>query len=241
MNNDLFTKIDNFLNNKVSLPKIDPNNIDDTYKYIEYRFYDRIYDGIKSCKILMENDRYFDTLIISGHLLETYSMFNFITNYKTEKNIKNYRKLMASIILYQISGNFDWKCIVKEFEVISYNSLLNTFIPYGDSIIKKDKNFNDIISKLKSFNVDNKKEIIEILEENFNPIKPEKYIQRLKDHNSQEKNMIQMLYNKYCYYKHCNLLNFEASFESNFEDDILIFITDMLNFIFNTNFQEIIE
>ena len=241
MNNDLFIKIDNFLNNKVSLPKIDPNNIDDTYKYIKYRFYDRMYQGIKSIKVLINNNSCFDALILSGHLLETYSMFNFITNYNTRKNIKNYRKLMASIIFRIIRGNLGWDCIDKKAEIISYNSLLNTFIPYGDSIIKKDKNFNDIISKLKSFNVDNKKEIIEILEKNFNPIKPEKYIQRLKDHNSQEKNMIQMLYNKYCYYKHCNLLNFEASFESNFEDDILIFITDMLSFILNTNFQEIIE
>lgn len=201
-------------------PEFNDGN-EDAYRFNLWNVYDRVCQAIKSFVVLYENRRFCDAFIIAGHALECCAMLSYLKDCDTpEENRKHYEKYMASIILNNITTNLELSDnLEKDIAWYSFSFLLKLFYPFGKSILKEKKDYEDIIKKINYRKGPNKEKIG--LFKNFNPVPVSEYIKALSDHlKDYDDGQFRRYYNKYCSFKHCNMMIPGVSRESETSDNV---------------------
>lgn len=217
------------------LPQFD--DAEEIYKFIVWNLYDRVCEAIKSIILLCKNKRYFDAFLIAGHALETCSILSYIKDNPTEElrkqNYKKYSaKCEAGVLIFLLSLDSD---LVKESSWNAYAASLKIFYPYGETIIRKEKNEKisakekhesviKILNNRSGLNV----EKIKLIKENYLHPDPGGYIKSFsKRLDNVDGGLFEHFYGKYCAFKHGNLFSVGAVAE-NMNDDIVHLMLDIV-------------
>lgn len=195
-------------------PSFEDGN-EDAYRFTVWQLYGRVCEAIKAFAILLEKDCICDAFIIAGHALETSAILSYIKDCSTsEQSKENYNKYLASITIERILANLDITNNLNDpISLIVFSNLLKIFYPAGKTILKKNKDYDNVITQINSAKT-TIKEKIGILNKSFSPIKPSEYIKTLSDNfDNKDDGQFKRYYTKYCGYKHSNILTPGVSFE----------------------------
>ena len=216
-------------------PSFEDGN-EDAYRFTVWQLYNRICEAIKSFVILFEKECIRDAFIIAGHTLETSAILSYIKDCSTpEQSKKNYNKYLASITIERIIANLDTSNNLKDpISLIVFSNLLKIFYPAGKTILKKNKDYNNVITQINSTKTP-VKEKIGILNKSFSPIKPSEYMKALSDNfDNKDDGQFRRYYTKYCGYKHSNILTPDVSFEDFKKeniDDLLYLVLGIMTYL----------
>ena len=201
-------------------PLFNEGDNNDTYRFAVWNLYNRICEAIKSFIVLYENNRFYDAYIIAGHALETSSLLCYITENKTyEDNFHNYKKYVASNAMNQIIENlYMSETVEKDLDWEIFVAFLKLFYPFGDTLLKDNKNYKEVIDSINS-RLGNNKEKIKLFTKNFSPLRPSDYKKYLsKSMNNIDEGRFEQHYKEYCKLKHSNILG-SFSFEGEFVEE----------------------
>ena len=207
----------------IEIPPFNDGN-EDAFRYNLWGLYSRVCEAIKSYIVLYEANRIFDAFIIAGHALETCAILSYIKDNPTEEQKKeNYNLYFASILIGQITANLELSDnLEQDISWQSFCLLLQMFYPIGRNILNKNKAYEDIIKQI-NYRKGPNKEKIALFRKHFTPIKVSQYIKSFSDNISNiDDGQFQFFYNKYCCFKHSNILTPGASIEPEYryEDDL---------------------
>lgn len=209
---------------------------EDTYRFCLWNLYERVCEAIKSFVVLYENQRFCDAFIIAGHALETCAMLSYLKDGSSnEENLKNYEKYMASTILIDITTNLELSDnLEKDIAWTVFFQLLMIFYPFGKSILKDKKDYEDIIKKINNRKGPNK-EKIGLFNKNFKSVPVAEYINTLSYHmKDYDDGQFRRYYNKYCSFKHSNILTPGVLKESETidnVDDMLYLVLEIVTYL----------
>lgn len=184
--------------------------------FVKWNLYERITSGLKSFDILCDNKRFYDAFLVAGNVLEVCAVLSYIKDKKTEKQrLENLNKYLARSsagqLLRTLSRADD---LSKEVVWNAYELGLKLFAPVGEYIIKKQKNGKndkenhiDVLNKLKYRNGSNadKKSLI-----NSNYVRPDPqgYVRAFsKSFHKIDNGYFERMYDKYCDFKHINIMS----------------------------------
>ncbi len=206
---------------RLPMPEFNDGN-EDAYRFNVWNLYDRVCESIKSFVVLYENQRFCDAFIIAGHALETCATLSYLKdNNSLEENRKNYEKYMASNILNSITTNLELSDnLEKDIAWFAFSHLLTMFYPYGRAILKENKDYDSVIKKI-NYRKGPNQEKIGLFNGNFKVIPIANYINALSIFMREyDDGQIQRYYNKYCSFKHSNMLTPGVAKESETNDNI---------------------
>lgn len=211
------------IKNYKRLPMPEFNDGDeDAYRFNVWNLYDRVCESIKSFIVLYENKRFCDAFIIAGHALETCAMLSYLKDGNSpEENRKNYERYMASNILNSIITNLELSDnLEKEIAAIVFFHLLNMFYPFGRAILKENRDYDSVIKRINNRKGPNQ-EKIGLFNRNFKATPVTDYIKALSDSTEKyDDGQMRRYYNKYCSFKHSNMLIPGVSKESESDDGV---------------------
>jgi hypothetical protein len=203
-------------------------------RYNVWLLYSRVCESIKSFLVLVENVRYYDAFLIAGHALETCSVLSYIKDNESEqKQRDNYNKYFARSAVGRLLAilDMDKTNLAMESAQNAYIALLKILYPVGASIIKKDKNYEDII---KSINIrgGTNAEKLKLLRDSFTRPDPDGYVASFSNRiGNFDDGQFAMYYTKYCNYKHSNMLTSGADSADIDNDEIDWFLNLVLGII----------
>lgn len=197
---------------------------EDTFRFNVWGLYYRVCEAIKSYIVLYEANRMFDALIIAGHALETCAMLSYIKDTPSEETKREkYNSYVAGMILNRIFDNLEMsQTLEDDISWICYSHMLKMFYTVGKTIISKNKDYEEVIKKI-NYRKGPNKEKIALFKKSFSPIKVSEYIEDFSNNISNiDDGIFKFFYNKYCSFKHGNILTPGASFEPEYkyEDDL---------------------
>lgn len=187
-----------------------------------WSLYFRICDSIKSFYILFQNKCYCDASIIAGHMLETCAILSYIKDGKSDADIRNnYNKYLASASLGRLKATLALEDdLVQPISWENFVCLLKIFYPVGHLIVRakdhpKEKH-EELIRKINYRKGPNKEKIG--LLKRYEPVTSSEYINHfIKNLPFDDKGDINYFYDKYCSFKHSNVLTPGLSFEDSTE------------------------
>ena len=186
------------------------------FDFVRWNLYDRIANGLKSFELLCDNRRFYDAFLVAGNVLETCAVLSYIKDKQTEKErLEHLNKYLARSAAGQLIKTLSWSDdLSREVVWKAYESGLKLFAPVGDSIIKKQKSDKtdkeihwDILDKLKyrdGSNADKKSLIY------FNYVRPDPqgYVRAFsKTFDRLDNGKFEVMYDKYCDFKHVNIMS----------------------------------
>ena len=197
------------------------------FDFVIWNLYDRIANGLKSFDLLCDNRRFYDAFLVAGNVLEVCSVLSYIKDKKTEKErLEHLNKYLARSAAGQLIKTLSWSDdLSKEVVWKSYESGLKLFAPVGDSIIKKQKSDKtdkeihwDILDKLKyrdGSNADKKS----LIYSNYVRPDPQGYVRAFsKTFDRLDNGNFERMYDKYCDFKHVNIMSNGVAAETMEED-----------------------
>lgn len=195
------------------------------FGFVRWNLYDRIANGLKSFELLCDKRRFYDAFLVAGNVLEVCSVLSYIKDKKTEKERSEHlNKYLARSAAGQLIKTLSWSDdLSKEVVWKSYESGLKSFAPVGDSIIKKsdktDKEIHwDILDKLKyrdGSNADKKS----LIYSNYVRPDPQGYVRAFsKTFDRLDNGNFERMYDKYCDFKHVNIMSYGVAAETMEED-----------------------
>ena len=199
------------------------------FDFVIWNLYDRTANGLKSFDLLCDNRRFYDAFLVAGNVLETCAVFSYIKDKKTEKErLKNLNKYLARSAAGQLIKTLSWSDdLSKEVVWKAYESELKLFAPVGDCIIKKQKNgktdkevHRGILDKLKypeGSNADKKA----LIYSNYERPDPQGYVRAFsKTFDRLDNGNFELMYDKYCDFKHVNIMSNGVAAET-MEEDVI--------------------
>ena len=220
---------------RLPVPLFDDGN-EDTYRFCVWNLYDRVCESIKSFIVLYENKRFCDAFIIAGHTLETCAMLSYLKDCDSpEENRKNYEKYIASTILNNIITNLELSVdLEKDIAWNVFSHLLKMFYPVGSAILKENKDYDGVIKKI-NYRKGPNQEKIGLFTKNFKSISVAEYINIFSDYMKKyDDGQLRRYYNKYCSFKHSNMLTPGVAKESETDDnvdDMLYFVLEIIMYL----------
>jgi len=191
--------------------------------FFKWNLYDRVAAGLKSFVLLCDNMRFYDAFLIAGNVLETCAVLSYIKDKKTEKErLDNLNKYLARSAAGQLIRILSWDVnLQNDLSWESYVSELKLFAPVGVNIIKKIKNgktdaenHQEILDKLKyreGNNVDKKK----LIYSNYKRPDPQGYVRAFsKTFYKLDNGNFERMYDKYCDFKHINIMSYGVAVET---------------------------
>ena len=212
---------------------------EDTFEYMIWNLYHRVYEAIKSFIVLIENKKYYDSFIIAGHCLETCAILSYITDNTTDEICRErYNKYFASATLGRLKACLGLEdTLEKEIAWQAFVSLLQLFYPVGKYIVKeKEKEQYEEIIRQINYRLGLNKDKITILSKHFLPIKVNEYIKTFVKNTAYfDGEQFNKFYKKYCDVKHSNMMTPGASFEINtceyFAEDGIMLILGIMYYL----------
>lgn len=118
-------------------PTFDGN--ENSFRYIIWNLYHRVYEASKSYTILFENKKYYDSFIIAGHILETCATLSYIKDNPTiDLCREKYNKYLASSALGRLKATLEMTDNLEtDISWQNFVNLLKIFYPVAINIIKK--------------------------------------------------------------------------------------------------------
>ena len=179
--------------------------------YTIWNLYSRACEAIKSFAILMDNKRYYDSFLIAGHALETYSVLSYLKDHDTEGGqVESYDRYLAystiGHLISMLETNFS---LEKNYEWEMYTSILKKFYPIGATIISDTKNIEakhkEAFEKLNSRAGSNMAKI-KLLKKYYESPSIREYLAVFSDNmeNIDYRELVRY-YTEYCDYKHNNI------------------------------------
>ncbi len=197
------------------------------YDFIKWNLYDRVTCGLKSFVLLCDNRRFYDAFLVAGNVLETCAVLSYIKDKKTEKErLNNLNKYLARSAAGQLIRILSWGVdLHKEIDWNAYVSELELFAPVGVSIIKKMKNgktdaenHQDMLDKLNYREGSNNDKKV-LINSNYIRPDPQGYVRAFsKTFHKLDKGIFERMYDKYCDFKHINIMSYGVAAETMEED-----------------------
>lgn len=197
------------------------------FDFVVWNLYDRIANGLKSFDLLCDNRRFYDAFLVAGNVLETCAVLSYIKDKQTEKErLKNLNKYLARSSAGQMVKILSWDDdFHKDSAWNAYFAELKIFAPIGDCIIKKLKNdktdkenHQEILEKLKyrdGSNADKKA----LIYSNYVRPDPQGYVRAFsKTFDGLDNGNFEHMYDKYCDFKHVNMMSYGVTSETMEED-----------------------
>ena len=216
---------------KAFVPEKIPNFVgtESMFDFVVWNLYDRIANGLKSFELLCDNRRFYDAFLVVGNVLETCAVLSYIKDKQTEKErLKNLNKYLARSAAGQLLKTLSWsEDLSKDIVWKMYETELKLFAPVGDCIIKKLKNsktdkekHQDILEQLKyrdGCNADKKA----LINSNYIRPDPQGYVRAFsKTFDRLDNGNFERMYDKYCDFKHVNIMSNGVSAETMNEEVI---------------------
>ena len=186
------------------------------FDFVRWNLYERITSGLKSFDILCDNKRFYDAFLVAGNVLEVCSVLSYIKDKKTEKEqLENLNKYLARSSAGQLLKILSWADdLSKDVVWNAYELGLKLFAPVGYCIIKKWKNGKtdkenhwNILDKLKyrdGSNADKKS----LINSNYMCPDPQGYVRAFsKTFDRLDNGNFERMYDKYCDFKHVNIMS----------------------------------
>lgn len=184
--------------------------------FVKWNLYDRVTSGLKSFVLLCDNRRFYDAFLVAGNVLETCAVLSYIKDKQTEKErLNNLNKYLARSAAGQLIKTLSWyDDLHEDCTWNSYVAELKIFAPIGASIIKKLKNgktdaenHKEFLDKLKyreGSNIDKKK----LISSNYVKPDPQGYVRAFsKTFHKLDNGAFECMYDKYCDFKHVNIIS----------------------------------
>lgn len=191
--------------------------------FVKWNLYDRVASGLKSFVLLCDNRRFYDAFLVAGNVLETCAVLSYIKDKQTEKErLKNLNKYLARSAAGQLIKILSWDDDLREdCTWNSYVAELKIFAPIGACIIEKIKNgkndaenHQEFLDKLKcreGNNADKKK----LMNSNYKRPDPQGYVKAFsKTFHKLDNGNFEHIYDKYCDFKHINIMSCGVAAES---------------------------
>ncbi len=208
MTNDKIKIIRDF----IPIPKPQFDGDEHAMRYMTWNLYTRICEANKSFIVLLDNQQYYDAFLIAGHTLETCSILSYINDCNSEaKCLEHYNKYLAKSAFGRLHAILEINNDLKnDFSWNAYMVMQKIFYPVGATIIRDNKNqeekHREAIEKLKN-RIGSNKDKIRILNKFYAPMPISQYIFAFaKNMGNIDDGLFKQYYNKYCSYKHSNML-----------------------------------
>ena len=199
------------------------------FDFVRWNLYERIASGLKSFCLLCDNRRFYDAFLIAGNVLEVCAVLSYIKDKKTEKErLENLNKYLARSSAGQLLRTLSWADdLSKDIVWNAYESGLKLFAPVGEYIIKNlrngktDKeNHSDILDKLKYRDGSNADKKL-LINSNYVRPDPQGYVRAFsKTFDKLDNGKFEIMYDKYCDFKHVNIMSNGVAAETMNEDVI---------------------
>ena len=216
---------------KAFVPEKIPNFVgtEPMFDFVKWNLYDRIANGLKSFGLLCDKRCFYDAFLVAGNVLETCAVLSYIKDRQTEKErLKNLNKYMARSVVGQLLKTLSWsEDLSKDIVWKTYEAELKLFAPVGDYIIKKQKNGKtdkenhwDNLDKLKyrgGSNIEKRA----LINSNYIRPDPQGYVRAFsKTFDRLDNGRFEIMYDKYCDFKHVNIMSNGVSAETMNEEVI---------------------
>lgn len=213
----LQTMLSDIKNFKYVKPNIEKNKCKTPEFVITRQLFIRLHEARLSFILLVENEKFYEAAIISGHILETLGILSFIKD--SDNPNYNSKIYYASSLVSEIKYFLKFKDNIDSTKGLNLinnrlSESLNLFKQTSDIIFnnknKERKTYNKSITTLLSANTKTKTKIGE-LDNFYRPKSPDNYIKdfikkyaEVFPDNKKDLNMICRLYIRYCASKHSN-------------------------------------
>lgn len=191
--------------------------------FVKWNLYERITSGLKSFDILCDNKRFYDAFLVAGNVLETCAVLSYIKDKQTEKErLNNLNKYLARSAAGQLIKILSWDDNLKrDISWNSYIAELKIFASVGASIIRKMKNgktdaenHQEILDKLK-YREGNNSDKRALINSNYVRPDPQGYVRAFsKTFHKLDNGNFERMYEKYCDFKHVNIMSCGVAAES---------------------------